>query len=141
MEDHIKIKLVMNKEFKRKLLHVTASGHVDELEKYADKLIDRYEEIIKENPGISMIVNVQNITGMPKLGVLKKYIDRLLKFNDVAKKNLCSSAVIVNAGFIVSFIKLVTKNYPSLTDGVENEICYSPQRALAFTKEVWMKSQ
>ena len=94
--------------------------------------LKEYKKIIQENNGLCVIIDARNIELVsPKLAW--ESASEIIKFNDIAKKHIRASSILLRNRTIINLVKVITKIHPFITP---TKVCQTNEEAMGFINNI-----
>ena len=117
-----------HKKYNRKIIFVIFKDCDIDNGEELDKLAREYHNIIKENPGISSIIDAREVKSCSKTLAFSK-ANNLKKYEEIVKKNLTSMAILLENPILKILLEAVTNIQPFV---VPTKIVKENKEAMEF---------
>ena len=132
MDDYVIMKLKNHKEFNKKILFVMVTcQNFDCSKDMMNDILNKYKTYLEENPGISTIFDTRQLSQVSAKTAWEG-ASMICKLNNLAKRNVSCSCIIMGNKLIKDLFNTVTKVHPII---VPYKIAENNQEALDFVIE------
>ena len=111
MSEYAEITIKNHKKYNKKIVFVIFNEYYIEDEVKLKSVVQKYHDIIRDNPGICSVIDARNVKGCSKTLAFSK-AKNLKKYEEMVKANLTCMSILLDNPILKMLMDAVTKVHP-----------------------------